>query len=230
MVSAGLPCLPPPPPTATRDPCVSLARDGALPGARLQGCCRPSTRRSAQRGPGHQLGMGPGGCKQQPGQKSHQEPRASQLKALLRLTWVFTKISLSVPKTAFLLLQSLRAETGFQSHSLGIRCPSPRCSGEKDFLSLPSRVLRNPCPGLAAGSELRAQSPPMFPAGRGRAGCPPVSALPAPLPLLTTARAEHCRPLSSGAPITSCHLNALFFLGTLIRPHSPKKTTASWGP
>lgn len=60
----------------------------------------------------------------------------------------------------------------------------------------------------------------MFPAGRGRARSPPVSAA---LPLLTTARAEHCRPLSSAAPMTSCHLNVFFFLGTLIRPHSPPK-------
>lgn len=60
----------------------------------------------------------------------------------------------------------------------------------------------------------------MFPAGRGRARSPPVSAA---LPLLTTARTEHCRPLSSAAPMTSCHLNVFFFLGTLIRPHCPPK-------
>lgn len=47
---------------------------------------------------------------------------------------------------------------------------------------------------------------------------------------LTTVRPEQYRPLFSNVSVTSYHLNVLFFSNALIRPHLPKKATASWGP
>lgn len=147
----------------------------------------------------------------------------------MRLTWVFTstKISLSVLRTVFLLLQSLRAEPGFQSRSLSIRCPSPRCNScPFPFSSLLHAEKSLPRPHSRVGAA--STEPSNVPRGPGQ-GSQPSGERSAPA-------ANHSPRRTLPALILRCAHDLLSSECLLLPGHfdptafPPKKTTASWGP